>query len=97
MTCTEKTKTCVTPYKYGHHFHTSAFFCSDSKSLQFIVVSESCCIDGYFAMTQPEDATTSTTDLLKEMKEQMATLTSKVETLQQKHASDASLMVQEGG
>ena len=46
-------------------------------------------------MTQPEDATTSTMDLLKEMKEQMATLTSKVETLQQKQASDASLMVQE--
>ena len=34
-------------------------------------------------------------DLLKEMKEQMATLTSKVETLQQKQASDASVMVQE--
>ena len=46
-------------------------------------------------MTQPEDATTSTMDLLKEMKEQMATLTSKVETLQQKQASDASLIVQE--
>ena len=46
-------------------------------------------------MTQPEDATTSTMDLLKEMKEQMATLTSKVETLQQKQVSDASLMVQE--
>ena len=46
-------------------------------------------------MTQPEDATTSTMDLLKEMKEQMATLTSKVETLQQKQASDASFMVQE--
>ena len=46
-------------------------------------------------MTQPEDATTSTMDLLKKMKEQMATLTSKVETLQQKQASDASLMVQE--
>ena len=46
-------------------------------------------------MTQPEDATTITMDLLKEMKEQMATLTSKVETLQQKQASDASLMIQE--
>ena len=46
-------------------------------------------------MTEPEDTTTSTMDLLKEMKEQMATLTSKVETLQQKQVSDASLMVQE--
>lgn len=46
-------------------------------------------------MTQPEDTTTSTLDLLKEMKEQMAALTSKVETLQQKQASDASVMVQE--
>ena len=92
MTCAEKTKTRVTPYKYSHHCF---FSCSDSKSLQFIVVSESCCIDAYFAMTQPEDTTTSTMDLLKEMKEQMVMLTSKVETLQQKQASDASLMVQE--
>ena len=26
MTCAENTKTRVTPYKYSHHFHTSAFF-----------------------------------------------------------------------
>ena len=46
-------------------------------------------------MTQPEDTATSTMDLLKEMKEQMAMLTSKVEMLQQKQASDVSVMVQE--
>ena len=83
------------PINTATTFTLRLFSCSDSKSLQFIIVSESCCIDGYFAMTQPEDTTTSTMDLLKEMKEQMATLMSKVETLQQKQASDASLMVQE--
>ena len=44
-------------------------------------------------MTQPENA--ATMYLLKEMKEQMTSLTSKVEALQQKQASDLSFMVQE--
>ena len=95
MTCAENKKNVSLPRNTAATFTLWLFSCSDSKSRQFIVISESCCIDGYFAMTQPEDTATSTMDLLKEMKEQMATLTSKVETLQQKQASDVSVMVQE--
>ena len=96
MTSAENKKHVSLPINTAATFTLQLFFLAQTANhISFIVVCDSCCVDGYFAITQPEDTATSTMDLLKEMKEQMATLTSKVETLQQKQASDASVMVQE--
>ena len=93
MTCPIKHEACVTTYKYSFHFHTLAFFLlrqqvafSDSESyIQHVSKI-------FFVMTQPK----ATTDVLKELREKMATLASKIDEIQQAQVTGSSHMAKEG-
>ena len=95
MTCTIKQEALVTAYKYSCHvhFHTLAFFLlrqevtfSDSESyIQHMSKI-------FFIMTQSK----AMTDVLKELKEKMATLVSKIDEIQQAQVTGSSHIAKEG-